>query len=223
MPYQEPLKKGQEVFVRRPIQVYATVIGPRDFGAPDGTDVYCVQLQPLKQYYSSEDLEPSLKQESKTVTRMDLFKSAEEIQERITKRAYELFESRGRAHGHDREDWIRAQSEILMNVPVEIRETESDLTILADVPGFSEENLQVQVAPDSLCIAGRRPEGLEMKGWAAVFSERRSNQIFRVLKLPSQVDPASVDLTLDSGILEIRLLKAVQDRKLIVFSKGAAA
>ena len=32
MPYQEPLKKGQEVFVRRPIQVYATVIGPRDFG-----------------------------------------------------------------------------------------------------------------------------------------------------------------------------------------------
>ena len=36
-----------------------------------------------------------------------------EVQERIQKRAYELFEARGAAPGHALEDWTQAESEIL--------------------------------------------------------------------------------------------------------------
>ena len=32
---------------------------------------------------------------------------------RIRERAYELYESRGREHGHDEQDWLRAEQEIL--------------------------------------------------------------------------------------------------------------
>ena len=35
------------------------------------------------------------------------------LQERIRLRAYELFEARGREHGHDLDDWLRAEAEIL--------------------------------------------------------------------------------------------------------------
>ncbi len=31
----------------------------------------------------------------------------------IRRRAYELYEARGRAHGFDREDWVQAEAEIL--------------------------------------------------------------------------------------------------------------
>ncbi|MBU6433521.1 MAG: DUF2934 domain-containing protein [Nitrospirae bacterium] len=31
----------------------------------------------------------------------------------IAQRAYELYEQRGYAHGHDREDWIEAERQIL--------------------------------------------------------------------------------------------------------------
>jgi len=34
------------------------------------------------------------------------------IQEAIRVRAYQLFEQRGRTHGHDIEDWFRAEAEI---------------------------------------------------------------------------------------------------------------
>jgi hypothetical protein len=37
----------------------------------------------------------------------------QEIQEQIRARAYELFVERGRLEGHDREDWERAEAEIL--------------------------------------------------------------------------------------------------------------
>jgi len=36
-----------------------------------------------------------------------------ELTERISRRAYELFEARGREHGYDREDWLQAETEIL--------------------------------------------------------------------------------------------------------------
>jgi uncharacterized protein HemX len=37
-----------------------------------------------------------------------------EIAEQIRIRAYELFEQRGRHEGHDHEDWVRAEAEILL-------------------------------------------------------------------------------------------------------------
>ena len=105
---------------------------------------------------------------------------AQEINDLIAHRAYELFEARGFAHGYDREDWLRAESEIL-DVPVDVTETETKLTVRADVPGFSEKNLEVRVAPRSLCIIGKRPEASEQKEEKTVYSERHSTQISRVL------------------------------------------
>jgi HSP20 family protein len=114
-------------------------------------------------------------------------------------------------------------SEILLNVPVDITETETGLTIRADVPGFSEENLEVRVAPRSVCITGKRQEASEQKEGETVYSERRSNQIFRVFDLPSQIDPDRVNATLGDGILEIRLLKIGMGKKIPVLAKAAAA
>jgi len=34
------------------------------------------------------------------------------LSEQVRRRAYELYEARGREDGHDEEDWLRAESEI---------------------------------------------------------------------------------------------------------------
>ena len=39
-------------------------------------------------------------------------KSAPDLQEQIRRRAYELYEERGRYDGHDVEDWLQAESEM---------------------------------------------------------------------------------------------------------------
>jgi len=38
----------------------------------------------------------------------------EGIRERVSLRAYELYESRGTDHGHDLEDWAQAENEVLL-------------------------------------------------------------------------------------------------------------
>ncbi|HXZ30732.1 MAG TPA: DUF2934 domain-containing protein [Terriglobales bacterium] len=49
-----------------------------------------------------------------TITRgkRQLADSAEQVEEKIRKRAYELYELRGREHGLDLEDWLKAESEV---------------------------------------------------------------------------------------------------------------
>jgi DUF2934 family protein len=38
--------------------------------------------------------------------------STSELQEQIRRRAYELYEQRGRDDGHELDDWLRAESEL---------------------------------------------------------------------------------------------------------------
>lgn len=49
-------------------------------------------------------------------------KCAIDIEERIRRRAYELYERRGREDGHETEDWLRAEAELTAerNQPVAV-------------------------------------------------------------------------------------------------------
>jgi hypothetical protein len=38
--------------------------------------------------------------------------STAQLQEKVRRRAYELYEARGREDGYDLEDWLRAESEV---------------------------------------------------------------------------------------------------------------
>jgi len=151
------------------------------------------------------------------------FELGDQIEGLIARRAYELFEARGFAHGFDREDWLRAQSEIVVNVPVDVIETETEIIVRADVPGLSENDLEVRVAPRALCITGKREVASKQEGEQTVYSERRSNQIFRALDLPSEIDPDRAGATLENGILEIKLLKVGTGKRIPVRARAASA
>jgi HSP20 family protein len=170
------------------------------------------------------ELERSLVPEKRTLNPGDaFFELSQEFRDLIARRAYELFELRGSVAGNDREDWLQATSEILLNAPVDVMETETGLTIRADVPGFSEKELEVRVAPRTVCITGKRQEASERSDEKAVYAERRSNQIFRLLELPSEIDPDRVNATVSNGILEIKLLKVGLGKKVPVLAKAASA
>jgi len=146
-----------------------------------------------------------------------------EINDLIARRAYELFESSGFTHGHGYEDWLRAESEILLQAPVDVTETETGFAIRADVPGFGEKDLEVRAAPRSLCITGKRQESSDQKEGTTIYSERRSKHIFRVLQLPAEIDPDTVHATVSDGLVEIKLLKVGLGKKVPVLSKSATA
>ena len=152
-----------------------------------------------------------------------LLELAREINDRIACRAYELFESSGFTHGHDREDWLRAESEILVNVSVDITETETELTVRAEAPGFDQKDIEVRVAPRSLCIMAQRHDPSDQQEGKVVYSERRAAQIFRLLELPSEINPDHATATVSDGLVVIKLSKLPLGKEVPVLAKTAAA
>jgi general secretion pathway protein A len=148
---------------------------------------------------------------------------AAEIKDAIQRRAYELFEARNYAHGHDHEDWLRAESQILLDAPVEIAEGESEIAVRANVPGFAENDLKVEAAPRCLCILGKHEETSDVTGETAVASQRHCKRIFRVLDLPSEIDPDSMKTTVRDGLLEITLRKTGVPEKVQEIARAATA
>lgn len=151
------------------------------------------------------------------------FELAQEMNNLIACRAYELFESNGFVQGPDREDWSSAKSEILLSVPVDLMETETNLAVRADVPGFGADDLEVRVAPTSLCISGTREEASDPKEAKTVYSERRPKRIFSVLDLPCDIDPNTVNAAVSNGILELKLSKVGLGKKIPVLARAALA
>jgi HSP20 family protein len=138
-----------------------------------------------------------------------LFEQMEDQIHKVMKRAYELFEQRGRSDGHALEDWLTAESELLQPVPVEIEDREKELVLRADVPGFKAEELNVAVEPSRILISGKSESKKEQKEKGkVVYSEQRSSEISRSLALPAEVLPDQANAVLKDGRLEVMLPKA---------------
>ena len=74
----------------------------------------------------------------------------------IARRAFEIFESRGGSPGHEMEDWIRAETELLHPLPLNVSESSDAYIVRAEVPGFSSKDIEISVEPCCLSITGKR-------------------------------------------------------------------
>ena len=164
--------------------------------------------------------EPTVAQ--KELPASSVLKRMQELHDAIARRAYDLFASRGFSHGHDRADWLLAESEFLQQAPLEISQTERDLKVTAALPGFTEKDIEVRVEHRRLLISGKREARSEGKTKGeVVYSERRSDQVYRAIDLPAEIDPNKLKVTLNNGELEIILPKKEVDKKLAIEEQAA--
>ena len=131
-----------------------------------------------------------------------------QISEVIARRAFDIFESRGRSPGHELEDWFRAESELLHPVPVNVAESDGEYIVRAEVPGFGDRDIEVIVEPLHLAISGKRETKETEQNRKMIRFEPRAERIFRVVDLPPFVDTSKVSTTLRDGILIVDLPKA---------------
>lgn len=158
----------------------------------------------------------------KAATEGSFLQSVTDMQNQIARRAYDLFALSGFTDGHDLEDWLLAESQLLGKMPVELSETDKELTVSAAVPGFNDKDIDIRVEPRRLFITAKREEKSEnkQKGQTFFYSER-SNEVFRTIDLPADIDPDRVKATLSKGELEITMQKKEPGKKVMVQEKAA--
>ena len=129
---------------------------------------------------------------------------AREFYEKIARRAFELFEARNCKPGHDWEDWFRAEAELLRPVPVEMNEKAEAIVVRATVLGFDATELKVSVEPWRLIIVGQKEQFAEI-GEKVFYVDWNPCEIYRVVRLPSAVNPEYATAKLHAGVLELML------------------
>ena len=167
-------------------------------------------LQPVKTSVPVKQTEPE-----------NVFDRIQQTYDSIARRAFEIFDSNGRWRGRELSDWLQAESELLHPVHLEMAESDDNLTVRAEVPGFSTKELDINVEPRRLTIVGKHEGQEQSKKGKTIYSERCAREILRVVDLPAQVDSSKVSATLKDGILNIELPKAAHAKTVRIEPKTA--
>ena len=154
----------------------------------------------------------ALLEEPKTSRRQhqthQLIEQMHDLRDCIARRAFEIFASREERTGLDLADWLQAEMEFLHPAYIAISESPASLTVRADVPGFKEKDLEIEVEPRRVTIAGKRVTQNGSHTDKRIYTETRSDVILRVIDLPTAVDPAKFRTAVKDGVLELDLPKA---------------
>lgn len=108
-----------------------------------------------------------------------------------------------------------SDSKPIAKYPVDIHEDENALTVLAELPGFKKEQIEVSIDNGILTIVAKR-ELPDNDGVTTHLQERRFTRVRRQFTLPTSVDSTAVQATLSDGVLELTLDKKedVKPRKI---------
>ncbi len=93
-------------------------------------------------------------------------------------------------------------------LPLDVSEDEHSLMVRASVPGFTPEQIDVQVHSGILTIKAERTEESEQKSERYLRRERRFGSLTRSVALPSMVDEDSCEANLENGVLTLRIQKS---------------
>jgi HSP20 family molecular chaperone IbpA len=142
----------------------------------------------------------------------------QKLQLAIACRAHELFTARGQEHGHDLDDWLQAESELLCPVSVAMSQSSDDVKLRANVAGFDQSEIEVSVEPGRVMILGQKARSTkETELGTTEQSCSHPDQILQVIDLATEVAPERAIVELSTGELTCELPVASKNKT------GAAA
>src|SRR2546427_12431879 len=78
-----------------------------------------------------------------------------QMQERIMRRAYTIFERNGRLLGRDLDHWLQAERELVWKPALELRETDGEFVLEVAVSGVDPKDIDIEVTPEDIIQIGR--------------------------------------------------------------------
>ncbi len=95
---------------------------------------------------------------------------------------------------------------------MDLVEAEGEYVLRADLPGVSEQDVNIELQDNVLTVSGERKFEHEDRKEGYYRVERSSGSFARTLTLPEGVDPEAIKASFDNGVLEVRIPKP-EERK----------
>ena len=93
---------------------------------------------------------------------------------------------------------------------MDFEETDDTLTLTADLPGWGEDEIEVELTDSTLRIKGEAKSEKEEKNKEYFFRERHLGSIYRAIQLPCEIDQEHVEANFKNGVLTVTLAKPAE-------------
>jgi HSP20 family protein len=104
---------------------------------------------------------------------------------------------------------------------VDLVEREDRLVLKADLPGMSEDDVQIEIRDNILTISGERKAEHEEKQNGYYRVERAFGRFSRSLQLPSGVHTEGIAASFENGVLEVTIPKPEERKPRKIEIKGS--
>ncbi|MCL6582322.1 MAG: Hsp20/alpha crystallin family protein [bacterium] len=93
---------------------------------------------------------------------------------------------------------------------LDIKETEKDIQVMAEIPGVDEKDIEVTLHNGRLTISGEKKSEIEDKKEGYHRIERTYGSFCRTIPLPDEIDEDKVEATYKKGVLKVVLPKTAK-------------
>jgi HSP20 family protein len=131
------------------------------------------------------------------LVRWDPIRELDSLQSDMNRLFDRFFDNRAGGNGTVRR-WIPA---------MDLVESEDQIVLRADLPGMSEEDVEIEIKDGVLTVSGERKAEHERKGEGFHRVERAFGRFSRSLTLPKGVVADHVTAGFDNGVLEVKVPK----------------
>jgi HSP20 family protein len=113
-------------------------------------------------------------------------------------------------------DWSRMLDNFFDDTPVwnarvpsvDVRESEDGYLMEAELPGLTEEDVELKIEDNILTLSSRKAESKEEDKNGYLIRERRSAEFCRTFVLPKDVDRENIQAEFKNGLLAVSIPKA---------------
>ena len=135
-----------------------------------------------------------------------------QIENRIMRRAYEIFQHNGALFGRDVDNWLQAERELLWKPALELRETDGEFQLEAALSGVDPKDIDIEVTPEDILVrADVHHEHRKEEGKTHICEFAHGN-LLRSIHLPKKIDPDKVKAEFKDGMLSLKAPVAEEAR-----------
>lgn len=122
----------------------------------------------------------------------------------VARRAYQLYERRGREGGQAVADWVQAEAEVTRPCRHALRQFPGYLLFVVELPGnFAVNQVKVSVEPRRLIVSAEREIMFDYNSRQGSGTKPGHERMFHIQNLPVEIDPAQSQATLGIGGLKV--------------------
>ena len=137
----------------------------------------------------------------------DVFSNLNRIQKSIQERAYDIFHDRDSNSGNALSDWLKAESEVLSDINMTLKDDKDQVVIEGEIDKFLPEDIEIKAQDGAFTICGIHTEKSSSEKKGVTRKSSTQSNFYRSFALPDSVDTEKMKVEMKSGKFTAKIPK----------------